>query len=119
MPWWEAEQRGMTIALGSDIGAGRSFSMRRAMASAYDNALCLGRPVTLEQLLAWATLGGARALGLGSWIGSLEKGKEADVVVVPMSGRAQSQAEVLAELVFDCDDVQVEACYVRGRSLLD
>src|SRR5262249_27334823 len=58
-----ARARGVPVGLGSDVAAGRSFDMRRAMSYAYDNALCLGDRVPASDLFAMATLGGARALG--------------------------------------------------------
>jgi guanine deaminase len=109
--------KGIGVALGSDVAAGRSFSMRRAMASAYDNALCLDARVEPAELFRLATLGGASALGAGDRVGSLEPGKECDLVAVSVSPRAKTVDEVLAELVFDNDRVDVLEVYVRGRRL--
>jgi 5-methylthioadenosine/S-adenosylhomocysteine deaminase len=41
--------------------------------------------LSLEDLLEMATLGGAKALGMGDHIGSLEVGKQADFVVANVS----------------------------------
>ena len=112
-----ARRRRIHVALGSDVAAGRSFSMRRAMASAYDNAMCLKRPVGLGDLFAMATLGGARALGWGDRIGSLEEGKEADVVAFDLPSHLRTVDELLATLVFDGDDVSAKAAWVKGRRL--
>lgn len=112
-----ARRRGIEVALGSDVAAGRSFSMRRAMASAYDNAMCLKRPVALGELLTMATLGGARALGWGARLGSLEEGKEADVVAFDLPSHLRTADELLAALVFDGDDVAARAAWVKGRRL--
>jgi aminodeoxyfutalosine deaminase len=38
--------------------------------------------ISLENILQWATLNGARALGLDGFLGSFEKGKKAGVVVI-------------------------------------
>src|SRR5262249_52949031 len=75
-------ERRIRVGLGSDVGAGRSFDMRRTMSSAFDCALCLGERVTPGDLLATATLGAAEALGLAASIGSLEPGKEADFIAM-------------------------------------
>ena len=91
--------------------------MRRAMASAYDNAMCLDRPVALGELLSMATLGGARALGWDDRIGSLEEGKQADVVAFDLPSHLRSVDELLAALVFDDDDVSARAAWVKGRRL--
>jgi guanine deaminase len=112
-----ARRRKITVALGSDVAAGRSFSMRRAMASAYDNAMCLKRPVPLGDLFSMATLGGALALGWEDRVGSLEEGKEADVAAFPMPGRPRSADDLLASLVFDNDDPRAGAVWVRGHRL--
>ncbi|MBM4377103.1 MAG: guanine deaminase [Deltaproteobacteria bacterium] len=108
---------GVPVGLGSDVAAGRSFSLRRAMASAYDNALALGAPASPEALLRLATLGGATVLGCAQETGSLEAGKDADLVVVPRPRPARTLDAALAGLVFDTDAIEVSASYVRGRRI--
>jgi guanine deaminase len=111
----ETTKRGIPVGLGTDVGAGRSFSMRRIMASAYDNALCLDRPVDPAALLRLATLGGAEALGWDRRVGSLEPGKEADLVALGLpSGDREG---LLAALVFDSDETRVARVWIRGKEL--
>jgi len=112
-----ARERGIHVALGTDVGAGRTFSVRRTMASAYDNALCLERPVAPAELLRMATLGGAATLGLEGEIGSIEPGKDADLVVVDLPGHVRTEDEVLSHVVFASDVTRVSRAYVRGRRL--
>ncbi|MEO7327255.1 MAG: amidohydrolase family protein, partial [Minicystis sp.] len=112
----EARSRGITVGLGSDVAAGRSFDLRRAMASAYDNALCVEQPVTAEELLAMATLEGARALGLDAVTGSLEPGKEADFIALRLPTYLEAREAILGELAFG-DAGRVERVFVRGRLL--
>jgi guanine deaminase len=113
----KARRLHIAVGLGSDVAAGRSFSMRRAMSHAYDNALGLGAPLSPAELFRMATLEGAEALGLDAVTGSLEVGKNADLVVIDVPPAAKSLDEVLAHLVFETDDLRVRDAYVRGRRL--
>jgi cytosine/adenosine deaminase-related metal-dependent hydrolase len=88
------------------------------MASAYDNALALGSPVTPAKLLRLATFGGAEVLGCAATTGSLETGKDADVVVVPLRRPVATLDAALAALIFDTDDLGVSRSYVRGRRVV-
>lgn len=113
----EPRSRGIPVALGTDIAAGRTFNMRRAIASAYDNALCVSQRASPEELFRMATLGGAEALGMDAVVGSLEVGKEADFIVVRVPPYAQSMAEVIAQIAFCGDATAVERAFVRGRQV--
>jgi guanine deaminase len=109
-----ARSRGVAVGLGSDVGAGRSFDVRRAMAYAYDNALCLGERTTAAELFAMATLGGARALGLDGVIGALTPGREADIVALSLPAPVETMDDALAQIAF-ADGVRVVRTFVRGR----
>ncbi len=113
----EARSRDVRVGLGSDVAAGRSFDMRRAMASAYDNALCLEQTVTPAELLRMATLGGAEALGLERVTGSLEAGKDADFIVLGAPRFVRGEEQVLGHVAFSADGGRVERVFVRGRML--
>ncbi len=96
--------RGVPVGLGSDVGAGRSFDMRRSMSSAFDNALlCLGDRLTPADLFVMATQGTADAVGLGRVVGSLDVGKEADFIAVRFPEHVIGEAETLNHLVFASD----------------
>ena len=114
----DADDRGVPVALGTDVAAGRTFSMRRVMASAYDNALCLEDRISPARLFRLATLEGAAALGLGEVTGSLEPGKEADFVVLDVPEHVEGVEALLAHLVFANDETRVRRVAVRGRYLL-
>jgi 5-methylthioadenosine/S-adenosylhomocysteine deaminase len=70
------------------------------------------------------SLGGAEALGLGDVTGSLEAGKDADMIALdpaflaPIPGVADDEAEDLASrLIFRAHPDMVRAAWVRGRRL--
>jgi guanine deaminase len=83
-------QAGLAIGLGSDVAAGPELNMWQVMRGALDVQKARGmyepnlprlRP---SEALYLATSGGARALGKSALIGSLDVGKEADLVVIDL-----------------------------------
>jgi len=69
------------------------------------------------QVLELATLGGARALGLESEIGSIEVGKRADLVVLDLDGpHAQpAEADLISRIVYSARAADVRHVIVDGR----
>ena len=89
-PLAELLRRGIPVGLGTDSAAS-SNSLSVLEEARF--ALLLQRAVREDvgaldarAALELATLGGARALGLGDVVGSLERGKRADLVVVSLKG---------------------------------
>ena len=132
-----ADLTGFRYGLGSDVGAGTSFSPFRTMLAAYGvareghskAAMCLS-----PQALWWQhTEGAAQALGLGQGsaagrIGNLQPGCEADFVALhpaatPLLVRRTGQAETLDELLFAMivlgDDRLVDKTIVAGAVVHD
>lgn len=70
------------VGLGTDVGAGTSFSILRTACAAYQVAQLRSQKLSPFQALFLATLGGARALCLEDQLGNFETGKEADFVVL-------------------------------------
>ena len=111
-----ATSRGIRVGLGTDVGAGRTFSLRRVAARAYDAALLDGSPTNAQALLWYATRGGAVALGLGEQVGLLEVGFDADLIALERPP-ADDSRDPFDALLFDLDAAPVRATYVRGRRL--
>ena len=77
-----SREAGVRIALATDVGGGTSYSMLHTAAEGY-KVLQLNRQ-SWPALHAFyrMTLGNARALSLDDRIGSIETGKEADLIVL-------------------------------------
>jgi guanine deaminase len=114
----------MHVGLGTDIGAGTSFSLLSTMNEAYKVAELNVYPMNSIKTFFLATLGGARALDLDDRIGSLDVGKEADFVVLdpaatPLlkyrSDRAESTEDLMFVLSIMGDDRAVAATYIAGQ----
>ena len=119
-----ARSYGLTVGLATDIGGGTSFSMLRTMQEAYKVAQLKGLTMTAEECFYLATLGGAKALGLDSMIGSFDPGKEADVMVInpqatALSRRRMQSTKTLSEQLFVTmmlgDERMVEQTHILGR----
>ncbi len=70
------------LGVGSDVGGGTSLSMLRTLGDGYKVLQLQGQSLTPFGAFYLATLGAARALYLDNKIGSFEKGKEADFIVL-------------------------------------
>lgn len=75
--------------------------------------------VTAREALMMATIGGARALHLEEEIGSLEKGKRADVIVVNLDAAHQvPRYNLISHLVYATKATDVNDTIVNGRVLM-
>jgi guanine deaminase len=118
---------GVQVGLGTDVGAGTSFSILHTMGEAYKVSQMLGRSLDPFRALHLATAGGARLLGLQDRIGALEEGQEADFVLLddastPLLAR-RTAGRPLAERLFALqilgDDRAVRRTYLAGRIAYD
>jgi len=75
-------QAGVRIALATDVGGGTSYSMLRTAAEGYKVLQLNGQSWPALEAFYRMTLGNARALSLDDRIGSIEAGKEADLVAL-------------------------------------
>jgi guanine deaminase len=115
-PTGEALARGVPIALGTDVAAGRSFRVARTASYAYDNALAVGVALRPEALFWWATRGGALALGVPA-VGAIAAGCDADVAWHDLPPWVDTAEGALATLLFDADAPGPREVWVRGRSV--
>lgn len=123
-----AKQAGVAVSLATDVGAGTTCSMLQTMAEAYKVTQLRGQSLNPLQAFYLATLGNARALGLDSYIGNLQPGREADFVVLdrratPLLARKDERATSLQDILFNLiilgDDRAVRATHIAGRCLYE
>lgn len=132
MPLGRYLDAGVQLGLGSDVAAGPDLSIFSAMRVGFyvQNARRVagveeGRVLTPMDWLRVGSLGGAQALGLDGAIGSLEAGKEADVIaidpayVAPLAGQPPDTDpdDLASRLIFRAHPDMVRAAWVRGRRL--
>lgn len=70
------------VGLGSDVGAGTSFSLLQTANEAYKVAQLQRQTLNPFQMLYLLTLGSARALKLETRLGNFQAGKDADFIVL-------------------------------------
>jgi cytosine/adenosine deaminase-related metal-dependent hydrolase len=105
---------GVPVALGTD-GTGALYSLSlwdemRFVRNHYPEA----EQPSPDDLLRMATLEGAKALGLWNRIGSIERGKEADLIAVRLAGDA-SPANLIPSLIETTTDREIAAVFVEGK----
>ncbi|MFV8816337.1 amidohydrolase family protein [Haliea sp. E17] len=128
-PLAQFRQRGIPVALGTDGGvSNNAISMWESMKS----ASLLQKVTHLDatridagEALRMATIEGARVLGVGREIGSLEPGKQADLITVDLwqphlmpLAEAEGHDPVLWNLVFAGRASDVRDAWVQGEQLL-
>jgi 5-methylthioadenosine/S-adenosylhomocysteine deaminase len=129
-PTWKLREHGIGVSLSMDTSVWWSadlFSAMRATLSAdraREHLEAHNRDETVthhklraEQVVDWATRGGARALGLDSMTGSLEEGKKADVVLIK-NDASPVMFPVLnpyGHVVFQAQRGDVHTVVVNGR----
>jgi guanine deaminase len=131
MPLGRYLEAGIRVGLGSDVAGGPDLSLFGAMrvGGYVQNALrvATGDPRQILDPFEWlrlASLDGARVLGLEDEIGSIEAGKEADLIAVdpalaapPAAPELDDPADILSTLIFRSHPEMVRGAWVRGRRL--
>ena len=131
MPLGRYQDAGLSIGLGSDVAGGPDLSIFSVMRVGFyaqharqTAGLEHGAVLGPLEWLRFGSLAGAQALGMGHEIGSIEVGKDADLIaidpafVAPIPGIVDDDPEDLASrLIFRAHPDMVRAAWVRGRSL--
>lgn len=127
----------LNIGLGTDIGAGYSFSILNEMKEAVENSKLLSlmqventknetHKITLENAFYLATLGGAKSLGLENKLGNFTIGKFADFCVFDLKlGENQiqdvnilSKEIILSNLIYKSEIQTPINVFIGGEKII-
>ncbi|MDX1298221.1 MAG: guanine deaminase [Pseudomonas sp.] len=120
------EAHGVRVGLGTDVGAGTSFSQLQSLNEAYKVMQLQGKKLDPFKSLYLATLGGANALYLDDKLGNFLPGKDADFVVLdynatPLISYRMQQAKTLDEKLFALtmlgDDRAIKETFAAGQTV--
>ena len=119
----ELMAQGINVALGTDSAASNNdlnlFGEMQAAALLAKVAAMDAATLPAADALAMATINGARAMGLEEQIGSLEPGKQADVIAVDLTGpETQPVYNPMSQLVYSCNGSQVTQSWVAGQAIM-
>lgn len=128
-PLLKFKEAGIAVGLGSDGGiSNNSLSMWECMkvGSLLQKVTRLdATAVGAEQAIRMATIDGARLLGVEEQLGSLEVGKQADLIVIDLwsphllpIAASEDHDPVLWNLVFAAQASDVQHVWVGGRQIL-
>jgi 5-methylthioadenosine/S-adenosylhomocysteine deaminase len=117
------QQNGVNVALGTD---GAASNNALDMFSELQSAALLGKLVAKDatavsafNALEMATINGAKALGIDESIGSLEIGKQADMIAIDLSDfRQQPLYNPMSQLVYTNVGQHVSHAWVNGKALV-
>ncbi len=131
MPLARYLEAGLSVGLGSDVSAGPDLSIFSEMRIGFyaQNSMRAagtagGPSLGPLEWLRMGTLGGAEVLGMAAEIGSLESGKQADLILIDPAFAAavpgatdDDPEDLMSRLIFRAHPDMVRAAWVRGRRL--
>jgi 5-methylthioadenosine/S-adenosylhomocysteine deaminase len=114
---------GVAIGLGTDGAASNNdldmFEAMRVASLLHKLQTMDPRVLTAKTALEMGTIGGARALGMEKQVGSLERGKRADLIVVnARNARHTPMYDPLSHLVYVTNGDHVQTTIVNGKVLM-
>jgi len=124
---------GLTLSLSCDVTSSNSGDMFTQMRLGLQFARCMDNDAlnalgdnptelsySVRDALAWATINGAKAIGVDDRVGSLTPGKQADVIVVgPGNGRLNmiAPANPVGAVVSQANASNVQTVLVAGEAV--
>ena len=117
-------KEGITVALASDGCASNDnmdmFEAMRTAALLHKVANLDASVLSAYDVLEMATINGARALGLGNQVGSLEPGKKADIILVDLTGvHLRPLHDIVNNLVYCAWGSDVNTVIIDGKMVME
>jgi len=122
----QAQEFNVNVGMGSDIGAGTTFSMLSTLNEGYKVQQLRGSKLSPYQSFYLATLGGARALDLEGTIGNFAIGAEADFILLdyhatPLMDKRIKHCKTLTEKLFTLsmlgDERHIQKTHIMGEAI--
>ncbi|WED22853.1 guanine deaminase [Vibrio sp. JC009] len=119
-----ADKNNIRVGLGTDVGAGTSFSMLQTLSDAYKIMQLQGNKLSAFKGFYLATLGGAKSLCIDDKVGNFCSGKEADFVVLNLEAtelqklrfeHSTTLEDKLFALMMLGDDRNISSTWVAGK----
>ncbi len=122
-PVGELLKAGVNVCLGTDgVASNNDLDMIGEMRTAALLAKAVSNDSTTldaHSTLKMATLNGAQALGLDASVGSLKKGKQADIVAINLDQLETAPLyEPVSQIVYSANRQQVTDVWIAGKQLL-
>jgi len=119
----EMLRQGMTVGIGTDgCASNNDLDMFREMDTAAKiHKVTMLDPTVMsaETVLKMATIGGAKVLGLDKLIGSIETGKQADIILVDMNQPHLTPLyNCYSQLVYAARGADVKTSIINGRIVM-
>lgn len=122
------KENGILVGIGTDgQGSGNNLDMFEAMKMA---ALLQGgihedeNRINAEDVIKMASINGAKLLGIDDKVGSIEEGKQADIIIVDIEPNLNNiklvpNNDMISNLVYNTDGKNVETTIVNGEILME
>ncbi|MCP4187778.1 MAG: TRZ/ATZ family hydrolase [Gammaproteobacteria bacterium] len=122
-PVAELQNSNINICLGTDGAASNNdldmFAEMRTATLLAKGVSGDARNCSARQAIEMATINGARALGLGNDIGSIEAGKQADIIALDFTAlNTQPTYDPVTQVVYACNSRQVSHVWIAGNCQL-
>ncbi|MEM6544666.1 MAG: TRZ/ATZ family hydrolase [Pseudomonadota bacterium] len=116
-------RHGIPVAIGTDGAASNNdlnmFGEMRSAALLAKQSDASAESLPAAMTLRMATLGGAEALGIDDLVGSIEPGKQADLLAVNLnSPHTQPVFDPVSQIVYACNGSEVSHLWVDGQALV-